>query len=263
MKKLVSRRQLLKRLGAAGSVSLVTSRSASSWDPAILVTGRPVEIAVSQVSAETVRIIVLPIEDGRVQPVPQDGSLVHPAWNPPRARLRRLVREERVQCGNVVVKLSPDPLAVHVETRDGRLVQHLRLDSQTGSLSFLLGDQPLLGLGQGGPQFDRRGSLDRMRSGQSGYMLRTHGGRLPIQWLIGTGGWAMFIHHPSGAFDFSGREGRFDPGTPDTALPLDLFIVASRDPAQVMAEYARLTGLPQMPPLWSLGYRALFFLWDR
>ena len=45
MKKLVSRRQLLKRLGAAGSVSLVTSRSASSWDPAILVTGRPVEIA--------------------------------------------------------------------------------------------------------------------------------------------------------------------------------------------------------------------------
>ena len=161
MKKLVSRRQLLKRLGAAGSVSLVTSRSASSWDPAILVTGRPVEIAVSQVSAETVRIIVLPIEDGRVQPVPQDGSLVHPAWNPPRARLRRLVREERVQCGNVVVKLSPDPLAVHVETRDGRLVQHLRLDSQTGSLSFLLGDQPLLGLGQGGPQFDRRGSSDR------------------------------------------------------------------------------------------------------
>src|SRR5213592_1121679 len=255
MKKLVSRRQLLKRLGAAGSVSLVTSRSASSWDPAILVTGRPVEIAVSQVSAETVRIIVLPIEDGRVQPVPQDGSLVHPAWNPPRARLRRLVREERVQCGNVVVKLSPDPLAVHVETRDGRLVQHLRLDSQTGSLSFLLGDQPLLGLGQGGPQFDRRGSLDRMRSGQSGYMLRTHGGRLPIQWLIGTGGCAMFIHHPSGAFDFGGQECRFDPGTPDTALPLDLFIVASRDPAQVMAEYARLTGLPQMPPLWSLGYQ--------
>jgi len=255
MKKLVSRRQLLKRLGAAGSVSLVTSRSASSWDPAILVTGRPIEIAVSQVSAETVRIIVLPIQDGRVQPVPQDGSLVHPAWNPPRARLRRLVREERVQCGNVVVKLSPDPLAVHVETRDGRLVQHLRLDSQTGSLSFLLGDQPLLGLGQGGPQFDRRGSSDRMRSGQSGYMLRTHGGRLPIQWLIGTGGWAMFIHHPSGAFDFSGQEGRFDPGSPDTALPLDLFIVASRDPAQVMAEYARLTGLPQMPPLWSLGYQ--------
>ena len=39
------------------------------------------------------------------------------------------------------------------------------------------------------------------------------------------------------------------------ALPLDLFIVTVREPAQIMAEYARLTGLPEMPPLWSLGYQ--------
>ena len=38
-------------------------------------------------------------------------------------------------------------------------------------------------------------------------------------------------------------------------MPLDLFVVASRDPVQVMAEYARLTGLAEMPPLWSLGYQ--------
>src|SRR5439155_24360029 len=117
-----------------------------------------------------------------------------------------------------------------------------------------LGDGPLLGLGEGGPQFDRRGSIDRMRSGQGGYQLRTHGGRVPVQWIVGTGGWAMFIHQPYGAFDFTGAEGRFDPFGA-TPLPIDLFVVGSREPARLMAEYARLTGHPEMPPLWALGYQ--------
>ena len=75
-------------------------------------------------------------------------------------------------------------------------MQRLRVGAKTGSLAFDLGDG--LGLGEGGPQFDRRGSADRMRSSQGGYRLRTHGGRVPIPWLIGTSGWAMFIHRPYG-----------------------------------------------------------------
>ena len=71
-------------------------------------------------------------------------------------------------------------------------------------MSFLLGKGPLLGFGEGGPQFDRKGIVDRMRNGQGGYQLRTHGGRVPIQWLIGTDGWGLFIHHPLGAFDLTG-----------------------------------------------------------
>lgn len=78
---------------------------------------------------------------------------------------------------------------------------------------------------------------------------------MPIQWQVGTGGWAMFIHQPLGAFDLTGAEGRFDPPKPEAALPLDLFIVGAREPAQVLAEYAGLTGYPEMPPLWSLGYQ--------
>jgi alpha-glucosidase/alpha-D-xyloside xylohydrolase len=139
-----------------------------------------------------------------------------------------------------------------IESAGGRLVQQLQIDAGNGSLRFRIGDAPLLALGQGGPQFDRRGSTDQMRSGQGGYRLRTHGGRAPVQWLVGTGGWAMFIHHPQGTFDFSGAEARFDPASP--GLPLDLFIVGAREPAQVMAEYVRLTGRPELPPLWSLGY---------
>ncbi|MFZ0333809.1 MAG: TIM-barrel domain-containing protein, partial [Candidatus Acidiferrales bacterium] len=104
-------------------------------------------------------------------------------------------------------------------------------------------------------QFDRRGSFEAMRSGQGGYELATHGGRVPIPWFIGTAGWAMFIHQPFGTFDFSGPESKFQPRDPDSALPLDIFFVTACEPARIMAEFARLTGHAQMPPLWSLGYQ--------
>jgi alpha-glucosidase/alpha-D-xyloside xylohydrolase len=79
----------------------------------------------------------------------------------------------------------------------------------------------------------------------------------------------MFIHHPLGAFDLTGPEGRLTPrgvdrpestvagalsGSPSGALPIDIFIVGWREPARVMAEYASLTGKPELPPLWSFGY---------
>ena len=38
------------------------------------------------------------------------------------------------------------------------------------------------------------------------------------------------------------------------ALPLDVFVVASHDPLVVMREYARITGLAEMPALWTFGY---------
>jgi alpha-glucosidase/alpha-D-xyloside xylohydrolase len=131
-------------------------------------------------------------------------------------------------------------------------VQRFVLDAVGPGLSFLMGGGRLLGLGQGGPQFDRKGSIDAMRSGQAGYKLATHGGRVPIPWLVGTDGWAIFIHHPLGTFDLTGIEGRFTPA--GDGLPLDFYVVGSPDPAAIMGEYARITGRAEMPPLWSLGY---------
>jgi alpha-glucosidase/alpha-D-xyloside xylohydrolase len=64
----------------------------------------------------------------------------------------------------------------------------------------------------------------------------------------------MFIHQPTGTIDLSGELGRFIPLNAATALPIDIFIIASTDPLQVMKEYAHLTGRPEMPPLWSFGY---------
>jgi alpha-glucosidase/alpha-D-xyloside xylohydrolase len=92
-----------------------------------------------------------------------------------------------------------------------------------------------------------------MISGQGGYRLATHGGRVPIPWVIGTAGWAMFFHQPLGKFDFAGSKSEFQPSSSES--PLDIFFVASSEPGTIMSEYARLTGHAEMPPLWSLGYQ--------
>jgi alpha-glucosidase/alpha-D-xyloside xylohydrolase len=257
MSKPVSRRNLLKSIGSAGAVALIGPASVSGQNGDIRIGEQPIEIAVTPVTPVTVRISLVPLENGRPKPIEDDGSLVRQNWAQPRARIRSLTGPRSIRCGDLVVKLSLSPLTIVVEATDGRadkVVQQLRFDQQTGSMSFRIGDKPLLGLGEGGPQFDRRGSTDRMRSGQGGYQLRTHGGRVPIQWLIGTGGWAMYIHQPYGTFDFTGAEGKMNPINPKGALPLDLFVVGAREPGQVMAEYARLTGHPELPPLWSFGY---------
>ncbi len=153
------------------------------------------------------------------------------------------------------VQIAPNPPTFTFTNAEGQTIQRLSIDEETGVVSFLTGDSPLLGLGEGGPQFDRRGSTDRMKSGQGGYHLATHGGRVPIPWVIGTEGWAMFFHQPFGTFDFTGEQSKFAPTSPQSALPLDIFFVASRDPATIMREYALLTGHAEMPPLWSFGYQ--------
>jgi alpha-glucosidase/alpha-D-xyloside xylohydrolase len=140
-----------------------------------------------------------------------------------------------------------------IKTGNGEPIQRLNVERNTGVVSFATGDSPLLGLGEGGPQFDRRGSTDSMVSGQGGYRLHTHGGRVPIPWIISTAGWAMFFHQPFGTFDFTGPQSRFQPSGAED--PLDIFFVASADPATIMAEYVRFTGLAEMPPLWSFGYQ--------
>lgn len=153
------------------------------------------------------------------------------------------------------VSVQHNPLTIQIFDSTGKAVQELRVDGDSGAVTFTLGDGPILGMGEGGPQFDRRGNVDPMRSGQGGYHLRTHGGRVPIQWLIGTSGWAMFVHQPLGTFDLTGSEGKLTANDPKANLPIDIFVVTTKEPAQMMAEYARITGHPEMPPLWSLGYQ--------
>lgn len=254
MGKRYDRRDVLKSMSAACAAYLLPVQKGSA-QRAFRVAGQEVEIQITTVSAYTFRLSIIPLKDGEPVAIPMDGSLVGHSWGEPVVKLRGAARARTVRSGDLRIRVTDNPLAFTVESLTAAKVQQIAVDEETGAVSFDTGDSPLLGLGEGGKQFDRRGSLDAMRNGQGGYKLGTHGSRVPIPWLIGTEGWAMFIHQPFGTFDFSGTQSKFLPVEPDAALPLDIFFVASREPATIMAEYARLTGHAEMPPVWSLGYQ--------
>ena len=254
----VSRRQALKDLTVAGAGFAISGGIIRGQGSDILVAGKPVEIAVSSVSPATVRITVRPIVDGVPAAIAATGALERESFGANLASARAAGPLTQVRAGNLTVRFTSTPPTILVETAQGAVVQRLVLNADAPGMSFLLPKGPLLGLGEGGIQFDRKGSTDQMRNGQrdskvDGYVLATHGTRAPIQWLIGTDGWAMFVHQPYGAFDLTGSDGRLIPPAA-TALPLDVFVVSSRDPLVIMREYARITGLPEMPALWTLGY---------
>jgi alpha-glucosidase (family GH31 glycosyl hydrolase) len=254
MDKRLTRREALRSVATAGAGALLGQGIAVPEEKRIQIARKDVEIALAPISAGSVRIVIAPLENGRPEAVPEDGALVKTDWVPA-VRLRSLAKPRKATCGDLIVNVSPGPLRIRVETKRGRVVQELKVDPASGGVSFLLGGGPVLGLGQGGPQFDKRGSVDQMRSGQGGYRLGTHGGKVPIQFLVGTSGWAMYIHQPLGSFDLTGKNGLFQTRSVEAALPLDIFVISATDPAAVMGEYARITGYPEMVPLWSLGYQ--------
>ncbi len=250
----LSRREAIKQLTAVSAAAAFGPEIIRGLAADIVIAGKPVEIEVASLSPVTVRLTIRPIEGGKPTAVPDTGELIKDAIGKTVAHERAAAPLSRVKAGELIVKFTDSPPTLIVETAKGEPVQKLTLDAAAPGMSFMLPTGPLLGLGEGGPQFDRKGSTDKMIIGQGGYRLATHGTRAPIQWLIGTDGWAMFIHQPYGQFDFTGTEGKFNPPA-DVALPLQLFVVASRDPKVIMREYARLTGFAEMPARWTFGYQ--------
>ena len=250
MKK-TSRRKALRQFGLAGAGMMLAPSIIRGQATPIIVAGSVVEIRAAQVSANTVRITVSPIVNDAAAPVPDAGALVDAAKGVGFASGRSAGM--RVTAGNFSVRLTENPPTLHVENLKGQLVQRLTLSADTATVSFPLGAGPVFGLGEGGPQFDRRGQTYTTRNGQGGYQLRTHGGRVPIQWVISTKlNSAMFINHPAGSFDFGDPDGKFLPEK--DSLPLDVFVVSSSDPKVLMGEYARITGFAELPPRWAFGY---------
>ncbi|HXY04839.1 MAG TPA: TIM-barrel domain-containing protein [Terriglobales bacterium] len=246
-----NRRDLLKGMAAVSAAAAFPTKLTGQDHAA---SEAALEVQLTAISQHTVRVTLMPIDQGKVAALPSDGSLVQESWDTPTTKLRSGTGRS-IAVGAFQVSVSFRPVTISIATEEGNLIQRFTWDDNNNGFGFLIGGSSLLGLGEGGPQFDRRGSVDLMRNGQGAYKLATHGGRVAIPWIIGTEGWAIFCRRPYGTFDFTGAEGRFHPATPQSALPLDLFLVGSRDPAIIMGEYARLTGYPEMPPLWSFGYQ--------
>jgi alpha-glucosidase/alpha-D-xyloside xylohydrolase len=254
MTEMLNRRDILRRMATA-STAMIVSPALGAISSGQTLPADALEVRITSLSPFTFRLSVQPVgKDGELAAIPTDGSLLESSWGEP-AFDSRGGAGRTISTGNARVNVVFEPLRISVTDEHGGAIQEFAFDQQMGVLRFLAGSSPVFGLGQGGPQFDRRGSAYSMKSGQGGYRLETHGATVPIPWLIGTSGWAIFFHQPHGTFDLSGPAGKFQPVVGETLLPLDLFMVCSREPATILQEYARITGLPELPPLWSLGYQ--------
>jgi alpha-glucosidase (family GH31 glycosyl hydrolase) len=257
----VSRRKAIALLGVAGAGALANPRSifaglqSESTAANITLGGQPVELTLVPVNDRTLRISFLAIPpQGPTQGIENSLDLVRDNWPAPLARIRALPSDRTIPWGRFRIRLNREPFSISLEDNAGKSIQRLQIDRDDASVGFDSGNAPLFGLGEGGRQFDRRGADDSMKNGQYLPDLRVTGARMPIPWLIGAGGWALYFHRPYGAFNLTGDVCRFSAIDPSTSLPLDIFLVAARDPSEILREYAQLTGFPHMPPIWALGY---------
>jgi alpha-glucosidase (family GH31 glycosyl hydrolase) len=239
------------RIGLAALLVVGAARTASA--EAVRYAGSPAELSLSAVSERTVRITLAPLDEkGKAHPAPLSTVLVD-LPSEPKLRRQELTGAEEVSLGEARVQVKPQPLTVSVRAPSGKVVQELVCDEADGAVRFRAG-APVLGMGEDAKQFDRRGVLYTMRDGWGAFNLPVYGSWVAVPFVIGTDGWALFVHHPRGSFDLRKPEASFTPAADQRRLPLDLFVIAWDRPADVLGEYVRLTGRAVLPPKWALGY---------
>ena len=136
----------------------------------ITAAGKPAVLDVRAAASGSLRITLRPAgfaPDFPVTPVLPERDYPAPALS-----LRELDAPVTAEVAGLAVEVRPEPLSVVVRGNDGALIQALTWEDD-GAVSFPLDDQPVLGMGEGGPatpagrdwrremvEFDRRGRLD-------------------------------------------------------------------------------------------------------
>jgi hypothetical protein len=203
----------------------------------------PAELSLSAVSERTVQIILAPLDEkGKARPALPSTVLVE---QKPQLKLRRreLSGAEEVSVGKLRVQVKPQPLTLSIRGPSGKLVQELTFADADGSMSFRV-RAPVLGMGEGAKQFDRRGAVYTMKDGWGAWDRSVYGSWVAVPFLIGTDGCALFMHQPWGQFDLRSDAGRFQPAADGRDVPLELFVTAWDLPADVLQESIHLTGRP-------------------
>src|SRR5215471_12667172 len=109
----IGRRTALR--GVAGAGALLAPPISPAQEKPLEAAGQPVEVTLTSVTAQTVRIAVQPIENGQPKAVPLDGVLVKEDFGKPQARMRAVAGSRAVKCGSLTVTLKGDPLSIRVE----------------------------------------------------------------------------------------------------------------------------------------------------
>ncbi len=256
----------------------------------ITTAGQPAQLDIRAAGEHSIRVTLKPVTfKGEF---PFNPALAEREYAEPVISLRDIGDPVKGRVGDLNVEVRPSPLRVIVTNAEGMAVQDI-IFNEEGDLAFRVGDSPILGMGEGGPQpgrdwrneaieFDRRGRLHEMRPR---WQANAYGSRNPIALLVGTDGWGLFIATPWGQIDLRGEDrGIFSPWEPpeppsagdeddrrqrnryiaqvqgrpptENIQPglYDLFIFDASKSANLMKDISVISGLAVLPPKWSLGY---------
>ncbi len=141
---------------------------------------------------------------------PESPALLDYDDNKPLLSVSSIGGRIRKNIGNLTVTVSPDPLTVEVTGRDGKILQQFVFSKDT--LRFKVDEDPILGMGEGGPRPQRRDDdgnridwreleIEYDRKGRYHYMQprwqsNAYGSRNPIPLLHSTSGWSVYVNAP-------------------------------------------------------------------
>lgn len=250
--------------------------------------GQAAQLDIRQAGESSIRITLKPVSFE--EEFPYTPALAERSYPEPAISLREMNGSVSSQVGSIHIEVLPNPLTVIASNADGDLIQKI-VFQKNGTFTFNIGDAPVLGMGEGGPQppdnvdwrelpieFDRRGRFHNMHPR---WQANAYGSRNPVAFMVGTGGWGLFIATPWGQINLEDEEeGVFKPrertsldstpqdrrdqhndrgqGIPpvDTMIPglYDLFIFDAGDPSAFMKDVSLISGKAVMPPKWAMGY---------
>ena len=269
------------------SIIILVSIHVPAHAQQITAAGQPAQLDIRQSGENSIRVTLKPISfKGSFSFTPAVAERNYPV---PVISLRSVDKTINKRVGNLNVEVRATPLTIVVTNLRNEPVQEI-IFAPNGNLLFTLNDQPVLGMGEGGPrpergtpwrsqavQFDRRGKVDSM---QPRWQSDMYGSRNPVAMLVGTEGWGLFIATPWVHVDLTAKDkGVFMPwkatvqpavqnqrnqhlnqgkGLPpiDEIVPglYDFFVFDSHDPKKFMKDFSVITGPAAMPPKWALGY---------
>lgn len=253
----------------------------------LTVAGRQAQLDIREAGESSIRITLKPVSFKNDFPV--NPAVSEKNYPTPLISLREINKSIKKKVGKLEVEVQAYPVKIIITNGNGQPVQELTFLSD-GNVSFRLDNQPVLGMGEGGPkptkgmdwrtqpiEFDHRGRYDSM---QPRWQSDAYGSRNPAPMLVGTGGWALFVAAPWVQVDLSAKDvGFFIPWKPpvkvveqnqknqqlnegkglppiDKIVPglYDIFVFDAHVPAAMMKDFSMITGPAAMPPKWALGY---------
>jgi alpha-glucosidase (family GH31 glycosyl hydrolase) len=181
--------------------------------------------------------VVLSVDDGDTYTLRTAAFSVHIRRDPLRLEFRDLA-------GNVLVQTNDTRTLAWESVDDGRR----RVQAQFRRAT----EEHYYGLGQAGPGLDKDGTTRRLWNSHYGFGPGTD---MAVPLVVSSRGYGLFFDNSwDAAVSFGRSDERSNVVYTAEGGQLDCYFMYGPSPKAILAEYARLTGHPPLPPRWAFGY---------